>query len=128
MLGCIPRQPVDPEEVQMPISQSPAVGEGAHTRMQPMRGSDDYSIIAALWSTAGNRHLLLVCTTDLEPLRDINLDLFLLCPLEDLAKHNVCNLLNLSLGQLSKNNDLVQPTAHQHCISILSQKQLSLCI
>ena len=45
----------------------------------------------------------------LEALCDIDLDLFLLCPLEHLPKHNVCNLLDLSLGQLSKHNDLIQP-------------------
>ncbi len=45
----------------------------------------------------------------LEALCDINLDLFLLCPLEHLPKHDVCNLLDLSLGQLSKHNDLIQP-------------------
>lgn len=48
----------------------------------------------------------------LEALCDINLDLLLLCPLEDLAKHDVCNLLDLTLGQLSEDNDLVQPAMH----------------
>lgn len=45
----------------------------------------------------------------LEAFCDINLDLLLLCPLEHLSKHDVCNLLDLSLSQLSEHNDLVQP-------------------
>ncbi len=45
----------------------------------------------------------------LEALCDINLDLLLLCPLEHLPKHDVCNLLDLSLSQLSEHNDLIQP-------------------
>ncbi len=45
----------------------------------------------------------------LEALCDIDLDLLLLCSLEHLPKHNVCNLLDFSLGQLSKHNDLIQP-------------------
>ena len=45
----------------------------------------------------------------LEALCDINLDLLLLSPLEDLAKHDVCDLLHLTLGQLSEHNDLIEP-------------------
>ena len=45
----------------------------------------------------------------LESLCNVNLDFLLLRPLEDLAEHDVCNLLNLALGQLSEDNDLIQP-------------------
>lgn len=60
--------------------------------------------------------IICLCGTYLEALGDINLDLLLLCPLEDLPKHDVCNLLNLTLGQLSEDNDLIQPAARtQQC-------------
>ena len=45
----------------------------------------------------------------LEALCHIDLDFLLLSPLEDLTKHDVSNLLDLTLGQLSEYNDLVQP-------------------
>lgn len=51
----------------------------------------------------------------LEALCDIYLDLLLLRPLEDFIEHDVCNLLDLSLSELSEDNDLIQPAAGSVC-------------
>ncbi len=60
----------------------------------------------------------------LEALGDVNLDLLVSGALEDLAQHDVRDLLDLRLGQLAEHDDLVLQ-ARQNNVSLISLSALA---